>query len=114
METDHALTVGGELGEQGLARRRGPLGIVMVSGGHPVGIRERDNGVGEGITENHYAIAAGGKLDGYVTGRMAGRVEYAHPRRNILTGLEGLQLLFDPFKVSPRAGGKILTVFGNS
>ena len=90
METDHALTVGRELVEQGLAHRRGTLWIMMVGGGHPLRMRKRDYGMREGVTENHHALASRRKLDAYVTGRMAGRVEHVHSRCNILAGLNGL------------------------
>ena len=84
METDHALTVGRELVEQGFAHRRGTLRIMMVSGGHPVGVRKRDDGMREGVTYNHHALASRRKLDTYVTGRVAGRVEHTHVRYNFL------------------------------
>jgi hypothetical protein len=57
MEANDLLTVGCELVEQGLAYRRGLLRIMMISGRHPLGMRERNQGVGEGITENHRALA---------------------------------------------------------
>jgi hypothetical protein len=58
METDAALTVGCELVEQGLAHRRGTLGIMMVGSGHPVGMRKRNDDVGDGVTENYHALAS--------------------------------------------------------
>jgi hypothetical protein len=58
METDDALAVGCELVEQGLAHRRGTLGIMMVGSGHPVGMRKRNDGMGEGVTENYHALGS--------------------------------------------------------